>query len=274
MAIAGLHNVVVLDSSFPRESQTRGPRQSEDGVRVSTRASSVLQMWRELEDENAVSRAQERISDRLSQQRSDSFVPDLLRMDSSESHGSEHSGESEDASMGENDDRDVSGSYTSENSADIGAVERGRVRRVFREWMNSSAGECTTPNISHINNGSRSEWLGETEQERVRAIREWVQYNTQRRGACGGGREDQPAELGSQIERIRDGSAVNQNEGRTQHVRRGIRRLCGRQALLDMVKKAEMERKTELEALLEHRAVTTFPHRNRIQVCCESHSYF
>ncbi|XP_062119147.1 uncharacterized protein LOC133832884 [Humulus lupulus] len=39
----------------------------------------------------------------------------------------------------------------------------------------------------------------------------------------------------------------------------------GRQALLDMLKKAERERKMELQVLLEHRAVTNFPHRNHIQ---------
>ncbi|KAB1222564.1 3-isopropylmalate dehydrogenase, chloroplastic [Morella rubra] len=46
---------------------------------------------------------------------------------------------------------------------------------------------------------------------------------------------------------------------------RGIRRLCGRQALLDMIKKAETGRQSELQGLLEHRAVSQFAHRNRIQ---------
>ncbi|PON55344.1 Ring/U-Box superfamily protein [Parasponia andersonii] len=277
MAIAGLHNVSVLDSSFLRDSQTQASREIREEGRVSTRASSLLQMWRELEDEHVVSRSQERFRERLFQRRSDSFIADLSRTDSSGSHVSERTGDSEDASVRENEcitwsedqngsqnDHEVSSNYNSEHSSDFGEVERGRVRQVFREWMSSGAGECMS-NVSHINNSSRAEWLGENEQERVRIIREWVQMNSQLRGTCAGSRENQPPEFGSQIEQVRDGLVVNQNEGRNQHFRRGIRRLCGRQALLDMLKKAERERRMELQGLLEYRAVTNFPHRNRIQ---------
>ena len=279
MAIAGLHNVSVLDSSFLRDSQTQGPREISEEGRVSTRASSLLQMWRELEDEHVVSQAQERVRERLFQQRSHGFIADISRTDSSESHGSERTGDSEDASVGDNEcctwsevqngsqnDHEVSNSYNSEHSSDFGEVERVRVRQVFREWMNTGAGECMS-NVSNITNSSRGEWLGENEQERVRIIREWVQMNSQLRGTRAACRENQPAELGTQIEQVRDGLVVNHHEGQNQHVRRGIRRLCGRQALLDMLKKAERERKMELQGLLEHRAVTNFPHRNRIQVC-------
>ncbi|KAL5580151.1 hypothetical protein UlMin_012593 [Ulmus minor] len=277
MAIAGLHNVSVLDSSFLRDSQAQAPRQIGEEGRVSTRASSLLQMWRELEDEHLVSRAQERVRERLLQQRGDGFIAEFSRIDTTESHGSEHTGDSEDASVGENEcstwsegqtgsqnDHEVSSNYNSEHSSDFGEVERVRVRQVFREWMNSGAGECTS-DVSHINHASRDEWLGETEQERVRVIREWVQMNSQRRGACGESRENQPSGCVSEIERVRDGLVVNPNEGRNQHTRRGIRRLCGRQALLDMLKKAERERHLELHGLSEQRAVTNFPHRNRIQ---------
>ncbi|XP_060958234.1 uncharacterized protein LOC115701172 isoform X5 [Cannabis sativa] len=246
------------------DSQTRAPSQiSDEEGRVSTRASSILQMWRELEDEHVVSRAQERFRDRLFQQRGDGFIADLSRTDSSESHGSDRIGDSEVASLGEN-DHEVLSNYNSEHSSDFGEVERVRVRQVFRGWMNSGAGECVS-NVSQISNSPRAQWLGENEQERVRVIREWVQTNSQLRGTRAGSRENQPAESGTQIEQVRDGLVVNQNEGRHHQVRRGIRKLCGRQALLDMVKKAERERKMELQVLLDHRAVTNFPHRNRIQ---------
>jgi hypothetical protein len=133
--------------------------------------------------------------------------------------------------------------------------------------MDCGARECTS-SISQRNSGSRAEWLGETEQERVRIIREWVQMNSRQRGACVDRREEKGAEVAGQIEQVLDGLVVNHNEGRTEHTRRGIRRLCGRQALLDMLKKAERERQSELQGLLEHRAVTKFAHRNRIQVSC------
>jgi hypothetical protein len=62
--------------------------------------------------------------------------------------------------------------------------------------------------------------------------------------------------------------AVNHNDGQAENTRRGIRRLCGRQALLDMLKKHERERQSELQGLSEHQVVTQFAHRNRIQVSC------
>ncbi|KAE8707302.1 hypothetical protein F3Y22_tig00110384pilonHSYRG00369 [Hibiscus syriacus] len=69
-------------------------------------------------------------------------------------------------------------------------------------------------------------------------------------------REEQAADGGGQIERILNGLLVNHVEGRTEHLHRGIRKLYGRQALLDKLKKAERERQSELQGLLEHRVVT------------------
>ncbi|KAF7805654.1 E3 ubiquitin-protein ligase NEURL1B [Senna tora] len=156
-------------------------------------------------------------------------------------------------------------SSSGENSPDLGEVERERVRQIFREWMNSGARDHAS-NISPRSNGSRAEWLGETEQERVRVIREWVQMSSQQSGLLSGdNREEQSAEIGTQIERVRDGFVVNKNEGQIDHSRRGIRKLCGRQVLLDMLKKAERERQREVQELWDNHAVSHFPHRNRIQ---------
>lgn len=59
LALAGLHTVSMLDSSFLRESSaSRSERRVE---RPSTRASSLLQMWRELEEEQRADRARERL---------------------------------------------------------------------------------------------------------------------------------------------------------------------------------------------------------------------
>ncbi|TQE13318.1 hypothetical protein C1H46_001125 [Malus baccata] len=276
MAIAGLHNASVLEPSFLRDSQSHTSRWTRDEGRVSSRASSLLQRWRELEGEHVVSRAQERASERLLVQRSDRLIDEISREDTTEDHGSDHTGDLEDVSVGESEcglwsrgqigssnEHEECSNISSEHS-DFGEVERGRVRQVFREWMNCGVAEYTS-NGSHMNNSSRAEWLGETEQERVRIVREWVRINSQQRGASGVNRGEQPAEIGNQIERVRDGLIVNQTEGRSEHTRRGIRKLCGRQAMLDMVKKAERERQSELQVLLEHRAVSQFAHRNRIQ---------
>ncbi|KAL9143453.1 hypothetical protein ABFS82_14G237800 [Erythranthe guttata] len=142
-------------------------------------------------------------------------------------------------------------SIVSEHSSDVGGeVEGEKVRRTSREWMKSSGPHAN----SELN--VKREWLGENECERVRIIREWVQMTTttttqQRNNNCG-----------SQIEQVRDGLVItNQETG----LRRPIRRICGRQTLLDLLVRAQSERKTELLALSEKRPVSDFAHRNRIQ---------
>ncbi|XP_011089974.1 uncharacterized protein LOC105170765 [Sesamum indicum] len=111
-----------------------------------------------------------------------------------------------------------------------------------------------------INNRS-GQWLGENECERVRIIREWVQMTSQQRNNCGSLR-DGVAEAGSQIEQVRDGLVITHPEI---SARRPIRRLCGRQTLLDLLLRAQGERKRELLDLSEQRPVSDFAHRNRIQ---------
>ncbi|XP_022996393.1 uncharacterized protein LOC111491630 isoform X1 [Cucurbita maxima] len=267
MAIAGLHNVSVHDSSFIRESQSQASRQLGNESNISTRASSLLRIWRGLEDEQVVRGTEERASERSI---------DLSRNDAAERQSTVRGDDSENMGMNinENDtdtwsDIQTASQNDDEDSGEFGVVERERVRQIFREWMNSGVGEHS-PNVSQMSNGSRAEWLGETEQERVRMIREWVQKNSQQRGTHDGNGEVQTAEVGTQVAQICDGLVGNQHEGRIQRARRGIRRLCGRQALLDMVKKAERERQAEIQLLSEQQAVSGFAHRNRIQSLLKS----
>jgi hypothetical protein len=70
MALAGLHTVSMLDSSFLRESQSPTSRRQGAVERPSTQASAIMQMWRELEDDHLLNRARERVRERLRQQRS------------------------------------------------------------------------------------------------------------------------------------------------------------------------------------------------------------
>jgi len=273
MAVADVHNVTALESTFLRESLSQSSGRQGDGGREGTRSSSVLQMWREIEDEQVVRQVQGRPGEVLLQQRSDELVVDPSQGNMSCSNQREGH-VIEDAGLGENDSETWSQSQNEfhdeheelnnsshENSSDFGEVERERVRQIFREWMNSGSRDRASSNSQ----GNRGEWRGETEQERV-SIREWVQMSSQQRGVSSGeNREEQSSESGIQIECVRDGF-VNQNEGQTENTRRGIRKLCGRQVLLDMLKKAQMERQREVQELLDHRVVSRFPHRNRIQV--------
>lgn len=88
---------------------------------------------------------------------------------------------------------------------------------------------------------------------------------SQQRGSRRGHREEHNNRSGSQVDHVHEGSVTSHEEGQPEHVRRERLRLQGRQALLDLLVKAERERQRELQNLLEHRAVSDFAHRNRIQ---------
>ncbi|CAK9174710.1 unnamed protein product [Ilex paraguariensis] len=274
MAVAGLHNVSALDSSFLREPQSPVSRQWGSQDSPSTQASSLLQMWRELEGEPVVHHSHVRFEERPMRQRSDGSNVDLVSTDWSERQESDNGeGGLEDANDVDNESRICSQgqrgsqnenedncSYTSEQSVDFGEVERDRVRQIFREWRNSGI-RGHPQNASRLNNCSRVQWLGENECARVRIVRDWVERTSQQRGVCGGCRE-QAAEIGVQIDQVPDGSLANHFE---HGARRAIRKLHGRQALLDLLARAERERKGELQGLQESRPVSSFAHRNRIQ---------
>ncbi|XP_065870107.1 uncharacterized protein [Euphorbia lathyris] len=277
MALAGLHTVSMLDSSFLRESQSPTSRRQGTTERPSTQASSILQMWRELEDEHVLNRARVRVRERLRQQRSVESNTNLSSTNMSESRGSENQGSLGDATESENEfgpwsherlgsqneHGDNNGS-SREQSPDLGEVERERVRHIVRGWRESGISDHAS-NVSQQRNGSpRGEWLGETERERVRIVREWVQMASQQRGGRGTRRDNQGAGPDAQVDRARDGSVAD-HDGQPEHIRRDMLRLRGRQAIVDLLVRIERERQRELQGLLEHRAVSDFAHRNRIQ---------
>ena len=280
MAIAGLHGVSVLNSSFLRDAQSQSSRRRGDGRRGSTRSPLLLQIWQEIENEHAVNQVQRRRGEALLEQRSNGSIVDLSREDIPDSPEPRQRHDLEDAVFGENESEPWSQSQSHseshdghedlnnsscENSSVFGEIERERVRQVFREWMISGSRDHGS-NISQRSSSPRGEWLGETEQERVRVIREWVQMSSQQRSVSTGENRVQPsAEINTDIERVRDGFGVNHSEGQNEHIRRGMRKLRGRQVMLDMLKKAERERQREIQELLDRQAVSHFPYRNRIQ---------
>ncbi|KAL8533226.1 hypothetical protein ACS0TY_009462 [Phlomoides rotata] len=276
MALAGLHTVSMLDSSFLRESESPTSRHQGDVETLSTRPTSILQMWRELEDEHALNRARGRVRGRLRRQRSmDSNTNASINM--AEGREGENQGSLGDASGSENDyatwshdqlvtqndNRDHDNS-SREQSPDLGEVERERVRQIVRGWMESGISD-TSSTVMPRTDSPRAEWLGETERERVRIVREWMQMTSQQRGSRSGRREERDNNPGSRVDGARGGSAIDNDESQPEHIRRDMLRLRGRQALLDLLVRVERERQRELQGLLEHRAVSDFAHRNRIQ---------
>ncbi|XP_048491714.1 uncharacterized protein LOC104883229 isoform X2 [Beta vulgaris subsp. vulgaris] len=242
-----------------RESQSSSSGRIGNQGGISTRASSIRQMWRELEDECVVNRVRERRRSRLPVESNEgvSNCPEREGRGGLEDLSESENGSvinSERGNINEQDDRQ---SMSSEQSQDFGQVERERVRRIFQEWKNTG-GATQAPSVPHRNRGSRGQWLGETERERVRVVREWIQMTSQPR-------EDQLSEAGSQIEQVRDAQVPDHNEGQIESNRRPIRRLCGRQALVDLLAKKEQEKRQELQGLEATRPVSRFAHRNRIQ---------
>ncbi|RZR84920.1 hypothetical protein BHM03_00011823 [Ensete ventricosum] len=269
MALARLHAVSMLDASFLRES-----RRAQSSVErpVAARASSVLRMWRELEDESIA-------GDRRSPARSSTTASNnhrsapethdpMVRRNSldvaSEINASEYSQwPDRPTALGRRGVVEDSEDWRSsrEQSPDIGGGgERERVREIVSGWMTEIGMTDTASPILPGSDSPRSEWLGERERERVRLVREWMQTVSQQRDGWASRRE----------ERDREGPVANQENRQRQHVQRSLLRLRGRQARLDLIMRNVRERERELQALSEHRPVSHFAHRNRIQVNLDS----
>ncbi|KAM0926354.1 hypothetical protein ACQ4PT_003458 [Festuca glaucescens] len=115
--------------------------------------------------------------------------------------------------------------------------ERALVRRIAREW---TAPAPPPQQSSPRGEGGGGEWLGESERERVRSVRERVRRASQ-------GNSDGDAHAEQRDRRQRDSDPP---------------RLRGRR---DVVTRMAMERQRELLGLSEHRSVSAFAHRGRIQ---------
>ncbi|XP_074573117.1 uncharacterized protein LOC141829525 [Curcuma longa] len=260
MALAGLHTVSMLDSSFLRE-PGRSPSSSPVERPVAARASSILQMRRELEHLTAAARGRRDGA-------TESMDGDRSRTEGRGLEGSSVAASETDYNSydqwsradldllrrpGEEDDRRSS----REQSPDLGEGERERVRQIVRGWVTESVITETEPRISPRNEVQRAEWLGEIERERVRLVREWVQMASQQQ------RDARASRTGREMDR--DESVTDTEEGQPEHVQRELLRLRGRQARLELIMRMVTERQSELQSLSEHHAVSEFAHRNRIQ---------
>ncbi|MCD7468706.1 hypothetical protein HAX54_007124 [Datura stramonium] len=272
MAVAGLHNVSAFGSSLFIESQSSVSRQRGEHDRPRTRASSIMQMWRELEGEHVVSNSYAPTGDRQRPQRNDvenfdcmgTFEPDGQRFDNQNGGAIEDQNQRRTSRSHIELDNyfDDGRSVSSDISSDLGEVERERVRQIIQEWMHTGAkSHSQSLNVSHVNNCSKAQWLGENERGRVRIIREWVRTNIHQSGTSSP-RDEVAAEIGSQFEQVRDGLLVHHSQ---LGERKALRKLCGRQALVDLLMRSQREREKELQGLLECKPVSDFAYRNRIQ---------
>ncbi|KAH9621402.1 hypothetical protein KSS87_014798 [Heliosperma pusillum] len=276
MALAGLHPVSMLDYSFLRESHSPSSRRQGEGPtdeRPSPRASSTLQMWRDLEEDHLLNRARERLRNHTSVD-TNTDVSSMIMSETREADNQQHDfGDWSHDQMGNPVVRGDGVRSSRDPSPDLGEVERERVRQIVRGWMESGINERSS-NPTRVTNSPREEWLGETERERVRLVREWVHMASQQR-VRGGQREDQISARDAQHDPAHTELIADNPATQPEHISRDMLRLRGRQALLqgrqaliDLLVRIEHERQRELQGLMEHRAVSDFAHRNRIQVSC------
>ncbi|KAL8263038.1 hypothetical protein R6Q59_024387 [Mikania micrantha] len=114
--------------------------------------------------------------------------------------------------------------------------EKEDERKMFHEWGSKSFGGHTAHNSSHLNSDCK----------KVRIVREWTESSTQQ--------GDPFRTTGSEESTTQAGSQVS-----------SIRRIYGRQALIDLLTMFVRERKREVDDLLRNKFVSNFAHRHRIQ---------
>ncbi|VFQ71540.1 unnamed protein product [Cuscuta campestris] len=132
--------------------------------------------------------------------------------------------------------------------------------QMWREIEHMGSNTITRSRDGHVKQGNESEIcnanesidLAEIERGKVRQVfQEWmcngVQINALSTSPVSG--------------HLRDGCVEN-GEWKGS---KGLQRLCGRQAIVDLLLKAQMQRKRELQCLSEARPVSGFAHRKRIE---------
>ncbi|KAG9146492.1 hypothetical protein Leryth_011762 [Lithospermum erythrorhizon] len=269
MAVAGLHNASVGNSALCGGSTSPASILWGDQDRPSTRTSSILKMWQELEGEHVMSHPNIKIGEQpgkfISRNSSYEGFSSQESLDGTSSFGTvstdDNGSWSCSQSLSDSDHGyEDSNTFWSDQSNDLGEIERKRVRQIFHEWKSGGV-KSRSPNAFHKNNLPRAQWLDQSECERVRSIREWVQ-NAQQRGGYIYASHDGVTQHGSKSEHKLDGRLASRCEV-TERV--SIRKLCGRQVLHDMLARVQRERKKEILKVLEGRPVSDFTHRNRIQ---------
>lgn len=289
LALAGLHTVSTLDASFLRESLTTGDsslsRSTGNGEeRRRRRPSSMVQMWRELEEERRAGRER-----RVPEQRASPLSRAMDNAGSSESSTHVHSSEevraagsdthaegilqsqTEDFTDWEGNELERVDSHETVGPSESNSVrtqgEREHVRQIVQRLMTENGVQDMS---SDGNAHSRSSWLDENERERVRELaREWVRVTSGQRVAV------QEREGRQRLQRVNASEHSNErhlsaqaesfDESEVHVLSRRDRRFLNRQVILDMLMRAERERQRELQLLVEHRAVSDFAHRQRLQ---------
>lgn len=255
MAVTGLRKASGPDA-YLGENHSLVSRRCVNNERLTTRTSSIRKMWRDLESEGSVKENGKQQMNGVRTGLESPCSTSLESMESLETSTDANEIENEcprnqiEVQIGREDDKALCVQHSP-----FDVPEKDRVRKIFHEWGSKGFGGRTC-----MNNGSRAQRIGENECKRVRIVREWIESSTHQGDTCRGSSEEPASEIGSPIARNQDGT-VDSGTG----ARSSIRRIFGRQALIDLLKKFQREREREVEGLLENHFVSNFAHRHRIQ---------
>ncbi|KAG6549327.1 hypothetical protein Mapa_009044 [Marchantia paleacea] len=143
--------------------------------------------------------------------------------------------------------------------------ERERVRQIVRRWMRES-GVADSEAGSNTRPSSRTEWLREDERERVREMaREWVRVSNFESRDASPQRQDTPSSSPPRPAPVHQARVDSSSPGDTVPDQRSLDAERQRRMILELLMRSEQERQRELEGLSEHRTVSEFAHRNRLQ---------
>ncbi|KAG0557271.1 hypothetical protein KC19_11G115600 [Ceratodon purpureus] len=271
LALAGQHTVSMLDASFLQEAPTlRSESILERGHR---RASSLVQLWRGIEEERNVSRATAPAGGTppLESEVSRETQTDFSGRDAGTfGEGMSPPSETSRAQANELIDTHVeSGSdwvdneQQSENrttagsqASAIGEMDRERVRQIVQHWARQNVANDIEAGVRGSRDGLNP-WLGQNERERVRhLVRAWVETSSQRSPSL------QRPDMGD----LPRGTVAVRSEAREiADVELGRQRQQASEMVVEVLMRIDRERQRELERLTELRTVSDFSQRNRLQ---------
>lgn len=272
LALAGQHTVSMLDASFLQEAPTLRPESIYE--RGHRRASSLVQLWREIEGERSVTRTippaegsppyesevslemQTDFSGRDAGTFAEGPSPPL---ESSRAETNELIDTRVESRNGWVDDEQQAENLTTASSQapGIGEMDRERVRQIAQHWARQNAVNDIEAGVRGSRDGLNP-WLGQNERERVRhLVRAWVETSSQR--SSGAQRPD--------VDDVSVGPAAERSEAREiADVELGRQRQEASEMVVEVLMRIERERQRELERLTELRTVSDFSQRNRLQV--------
>lgn len=247
MASTSLHTISVVGDSPKR-------RRVVDEGNQRTHGSSLLQMWRRIEEESTVKRKSKALKQQCNRTNDDTSAQ-TCEMKRNTRSGSLSEGHSELKACVHD---------GQQNFPDIDEAEERKTKQDSGDRMTFDGAREHYSNAPQLRGSSVVQGLGDNDYEGVRIAREWGQLAAQ--DISSSPYKKVSTKINAQTGTVRDGLLFNKSESRPNRVQRKIHRVYGKQTLVDLLLKAEKQRQSEIQDLTKRCAVSKFSHRLRIQV--------